>query len=353
MTSAPGVPRSMRALIYRAVRSLEVIEHPVSELGPGDVLLRVSHCGICGTDLHTVLEGMSPPDVIGGHEYSGRVAAVGADVSGWSIGDPAVPSSSPGCGECAPCLSHRPSLCMNRGSIGDGPEGNGAFAEYVRVPADRLLRVPESLSLREAALVEPLAVALHGITLSGAKPGDRVLVTGAGPIGSLTVAALRALGIDDITVSEPAEPRRKRALEVGASQGCVPEELEAPPMPFTIVDEPFDAALECSGNPRAMESALGQLRRMGTLVLVGTGMRRPKLDHNRILLNELVVTGAFCYDAGGMEEALALLAEGRLPTDRLIEPEDVPLEGMLEAAERCAAGELAGKVMIVPGTGDS
>jgi threonine dehydrogenase-like Zn-dependent dehydrogenase len=124
-------------------------------------------------------------------------------------------------------------------------------------------------------------------------------------------------------------------------------------MPFTIVDDAFDAVLECSGNPRAMESALAQLRRMGTLVLVGTGMRRPKLDHNRILLNELVVTGAFCYDAGGMEAALKLLAEGRLPTDRLIEPDDVPLEGMLEAAERCAAGELAGKVMIVPGTGDA
>ena len=120
-------------------------------------------------------------------------------------------------------------------------------------------------------------------------------------------------------------------------------------MPFTIVDEPFDVALECSGNPRAMESALGQLRRLGILVLVGTGMRRPKFDHNRILLNELIVTGAYCYDAGGIERALSLLAEGNLPTDELIEPEDVPLEGMLEAAERCAAGELAGKVMIVPG----
>jgi threonine dehydrogenase-like Zn-dependent dehydrogenase len=120
-------------------------------------------------------------------------------------------------------------------------------------------------------------------------------------------------------------------------------------MPFTMVDRPFDVALECSGNPRAMESALAQLGRMGTLVLVGTGMRRPKLDHNRILLNELVVTGAYCYDEGGIARALALLGEGAIPTEELIEPGDVPLEGMLEAAERCAAGELAGKVMIVPG----
>ena len=343
------VPTTQRALIYRAVRELEVIEHPVAEVGAEDVLIEVSHCGICGTDLHTVLEGMSPPDVIGGHEYSGRIAKLGERVEGWAIGDAVVSQGSLGCGACECCLAHRPSLCEQRGGIGEGPGGpNGAFAEYVRVPAGELLRVPEGVSLRDAALAEPLAVALHGIHLGGAKPGDRVLVTGAGPIGMLTVAALAALGIEDVTISEPGEVRRKRALEVGAKAGCVPEDLELPPMPFTIVDAPYDLALECSGNPRAMESALGQLRRMGTLVLVGTGIRRPKFDHNRILLNELVVTGAFCYDEDGIRAALDLIATGRLPTHALVEPEDVPLEGMLEAVERSAAGEIAGKVMIVP-----
>lgn len=344
-----SVPDTMRALMYRAVRQVEVVEHPVAALGPDDALLRVSHCGICGTDLHTVLEGMSPPDQIGGHEYSGHVAALGDAVRGWDVGDAAIPGASGGCGACARCLAGRPCLCDERGAMGGGFETNGAFAEYVRVPATDLLRVPDGLDLRAAALAEPLAVALHGITLSGAKPGDRALVTGAGPIGLLTVAALRALGVDHVIVSEPSDRRRARASKVGASATCGPDDLLSPPMPFTVVEEPFDVALECSGNPLAMEAALGQLRRMGTLVLVGTGMRRPKFDHNRILLNELIVTGAFCYDEGGIARALALLAEGELPVDQLIEPEDVPLEGMLEAAERCAAGELAGKVMIVPG----
>jgi threonine dehydrogenase-like Zn-dependent dehydrogenase len=340
----------MRALVYRAVEKLEVVEQPVASLAAGDALLAVSHCGICGTDLHTVLEGMSRPDVVGGHEYSARIAALGEGVVGWRIGEAVVVRPPRGCGACACCRAHRPSLCERRGEIGDGlEEGSGAFAEYVRVSAANLLRVPSGLSLREAALAEPLAVALHGITLAGVRPGDRVLVTGAGPIGMLTVAALCALGVEDVSVSEPGERRRKRALEVGAREARLPEELVTPVMPFAIADAPFDAALECSGNPRAMEAALGQLRRMGRLVLVGTGMRRPKLDHNRILLNELVVTGAYCYDEDGIERALALLAEGRLPTARLIEPEDVPLEGMLEAAQRCARGEIAGKVMIVPG----
>ncbi len=343
------LPLTQRALIYRAVREVEVIEHPVAPAGPDDVVVVVSHCGICGTDLHTVLEGMSPPDVIGGHEYAGRIVELGAKVAGWSLGDGVVSGGSGGCGACASCIAHRPSLCERQAGIGDGLGGpNGAFAEYVRVPAGQLLRVPDGVSLREAALAEPLAVAVHGISLSGAKPGDRVLVTGAGPIGMLTIAACAAMGIEDVTVSEPGDVRRARALEVGAKRGFSPDDLETPPMPFTIVDSPFDVALECSGNPRAMESALAQLRRMGRLVLVGTGMRRPKFDHNRILLNELVVTGAFCYDENGIAAALELLATAGLPTDLLIEPDDVPLEGMLEAAERSHAGELAGKVMIVP-----
>ena len=149
-------------------------------------------------------------------------------------------------------------------------------------------------------------------------------------------------------MTEPSPLRRERAARLGANAVFEPEQFETPVMPFDTVDSAFDIALECSGNPRAMEAALGQLRRMGTLVLVGTGMRRPKLDHNRILLNELLVTGAYCYDERGMERSLELLASGAIEADLLIEPEDVPLDGMLEAAERCAAGEFAGKVLVVP-----
>ena len=343
------IPTRMRALMYRGVRNLEVVELPVAEVGAEDALLEVSHCGICGTDLHIALEGLSPPDRVVGHEYSARVVAVGSEVAGWRAGDKVVPKPSPSCGRCHCCRAGRPSLCALRAPLGgEGEPDSGAFAEYVRVRARDLLAIPEGLDLRTAALAEPLAVALHGITLSGAAPGDRVLVTGAGPIGLLTIAGLRALCIDDISVTEPSALRRERAGRLGAKTVLDPSELEVPVMPFTTADSPFDVALECSGNPRAMESALGQLRRMGTLVLVGTGMQRPKFDHNRILLNELVVTGAYCYDDQGMERSLELLASGRIPADLLIEPEDVPLDGMLEAAERCAAGELAGKVLVVP-----
>jgi threonine dehydrogenase-like Zn-dependent dehydrogenase len=164
----------------------------------------------------------------------------------------------------------------------------------------------------------------------------------------LIIAALRARGVDDVVVSEPAAQRRARALDVGAARAAHPDELEVQRLPFRLVESPVDVVFECSGRPAAMESGLTQLKRAGTLVLVGTGLARPTFDHNRILLNELVVTGAFNYDAGGFDEALRLLESGALPVERLIEPEDVPLGGMLEALFELEHGVRAAKVMVAP-----
>jgi threonine dehydrogenase-like Zn-dependent dehydrogenase len=339
--------KMMKAAVYRGQHDMGVEERPVPEVGPNDVLLEVSHCGVCGSDLHFVVEGWGQPGSIEGHEWSGRVVAVGDDVTQWRVGDLAVGGPTPRCGKCEPCLKGRPSLCLQRSSPGAGVHNDGAFAEFVRATEAGLRRVPEGMSLRVAALAEPLAVALHGLTRGGVSAGQRVLVTGAGPIGTLSVAAARARGVTDVVVSEPHPKRRALAERLGATV-VNPEDLVIPAMPGEVVDPPFDVALECSGNPMAMEAALGQLKRGGTLVLVGAGMRRPKFDNNRILLNELVITGAFVYDADGFEQALELLANSDFPSDVLIEPDDVPLDGILDAIHGLHDGELAAKVMIVP-----
>ncbi len=343
---------SMRAAVFLKPHEVEVQDRPRPEVGPEDVLIEVSHCGICGTDLHFVLEGMGHPNSVGGHEYSGRVIEVGSEISSsdWSVGDEVVGGPRPSCGECGPCQAGRASICEARGGFGTGDPRyqSGAFAEYTLVHGSALVRVPDGVTLRHAALTEPLAVALHAITVSGVKPGERALVTGAGPLGLLVIAALRAKGIDEVLVSEPAPLRAERAAKVGATRVCAPQDLEVPRMPFRLIDDPVDVVLECSGNPAAMEAGLAQLRRMGRLVFVGTGMRRPKLDHNRILMNELVVTGAYCYDTGGFDAALELLGSGALPNDLLIESHDVPLDGLLEAIESLGRGEIGSKVMIVP-----
>jgi threonine dehydrogenase-like Zn-dependent dehydrogenase len=345
------VPETMPAAVFMGLRDVAVEDRPTPKPGPGELLLEVSHCGICGSDLHFLMEWGGRAGVIEGHEYSGTVAALGPDVAGWAVGERAIGGPSPRCGRCEYCLARRTSLCLERGGVG-GDDGTwqGAFARYKTVRAAEALRVPEGLSLKHAALTEPLAVALHGITRAGgARPGTRWLVTGGGPIGFLSVAALKALGVDDIVVSEPKASRRSLCEKLGA-RAVDPTELVMPAMPYDMVDEPFDVALECSGNGRAQESALAQLKRAGTLVLVGAGMARPKFDPNRILLNELVITGAFVYDHDGFPRALELLASGRLANDLLVEQEDYPLNRLLDAAVGLHEGDLAAKAMIVPRT---
>jgi 2-desacetyl-2-hydroxyethyl bacteriochlorophyllide A dehydrogenase len=337
----------MRAAIYTERGKLAVEDRPVPAPGPDEVLLRVSHCGVCGTDLHFVMDGWGRPGSIGGHEYSGTVCEVGSGVADWKAGDAVVAGTDSGCGACAYCRAHRTSLCAAKSDPGM-TEFVGAFAEFKCVPAAQLHRVPEGLSLREAAIAEPVAVALHGITRSGIRAGQRALITGAGPVGMFTLAVLRAQGIDDVTVSEPSPERRELAMKVGAVRTVEPTDLVAPALPFAVADDAFDVVFECSGKAAAMESALAQLRKTGTLCLLGTGMDRPELDAMRVLLNELVVTGAYEYDENGLAAALELIASGRLATDLLVEATDVGLEDLQGAMEGLAAGKIAGKVLVAP-----
>jgi threonine dehydrogenase-like Zn-dependent dehydrogenase len=338
------------AVLY-GIRDVQVEQRPIPALGPRDVLLEVSHCGICGSDIHFIVEwpGAAKPGSIEGHEFSATVAAVGSEVDTWHVGDRVVGGPSPRCGRCDYCRAHRPSLCVERGKVGaDDGDWQGAFARYKRMRADQLLRVPDGLSLRHAALVEPMAVALHGITRGGGvDPAKRYLVTGGGPIGFLTVAALLAAGAGDVVVSEPHERRRELCERIGA-RVITPDTLVTPPMPHDIVDEPFDVVLECSGRREAMEAGLAQLRRAGRLVLVGAGIRAPRFDPNRILLNELEITGSFVYDHDGFPRALELLASGRVPLDLLVEPDDIPLDRIVDASVDLFEGRRPAKAMVVP-----
>jgi threonine dehydrogenase-like Zn-dependent dehydrogenase len=338
---------TMLAAVYEGDGAVAVRSLSAPEPGPDEVVLEISHCGICGSDLHFVVEGWSSAGSVHGHEYSGTIVATGPGVTDWAPGDRAVGGPGPGCGSCAPCLTGTAQLCLQRDQPGRAPS-RGAWARYKLLRADHLHRVPDGLDLRTAALTEPLAVALRGVRRSGVRPGGRALVCGAGPIGLLSVAVLRALDVDDVTVSEPSSIRRQLALAVGATAVVTPDELDQPTSPTALVAHPFDAAIECSGRADAIVAALAQLGRRGVLVLSGTGMQRPPLEFLRVILNELVITGALEYTGEDFADAIALLAGGRLPTDRLIEAEDVPLGGVQRAVQRLAAGEIAGKVMVVP-----
>ena len=343
------LPESMPAAVLHRPGVVVVEERPVPRPGPSEVLVEVDHCGICGSDVHMLLDGWGKQGMVAGHEFTGSIVALGAEVTGWELGEQVVGGSSPRCGRCRRCLEGKPSQCENRqGSVVDGHDG--AFARYVLVRDASLLRLPPGLTSRQAALAEPLAVALHGITRSGVVRGDRVMVIGTGPIGALSIAALVARGIGPIIAVEPGERRKQLAGELGATEVLDPTDLETFPAwePERITHRAVHAVLECSGKKTAMEAGFHQLRRGGTLVLVGAGLEHPAFDPNRFVLNELQVVGSFVYDQGGFEQALELLATDGFPTDLLIEGEDVPLDGLSAALAGLAEGRLAGKVMVVP-----
>jgi (R,R)-butanediol dehydrogenase / meso-butanediol dehydrogenase / diacetyl reductase len=353
-TAESGLPTVMRSAIHRGPGDIGVEERPVPLPSAGQVLVEVSYCGVCGSDLHIMIEGWGKPGGVGGHEYSGVVVAVGEGVDRWAVGDEVVCGPSPRCGMCRRCREGKPSQCESRGESVDHNTG-GAFAGFVVTDARALRAVPEGLPARVAALAEPLAVALHGITRSGIEPGDTAMVFGAGPIGALTIAALVAKGIGPVTVVEPGDVRQRLAEALGASEVLHPDELEtfAPWHPEQQSPRAVDVVFECSGKKSAMERGFHQLRRGGHLVLVGAGMEAPSFDPNRMILNELHVCGSFIYDADGFERALEMLASASLPVDVLIDPHDVALEGLGEAMRGLVDGRIAGKVMVVPGAGGS
>jgi (R,R)-butanediol dehydrogenase / meso-butanediol dehydrogenase / diacetyl reductase len=336
----------MSAAVYVGDGKIDVQQVPSPDPGPGEVLVEIAACGICGSDLHMVFDRYARPGAILGHEWSGIVAAAPAG-SGWATGDRVVGNSSPGCGRCRPCRRGRPSVCLNRATP-DFVGYRGAFCQYKTAAADSLLRIPDSLPTREAALAEPMAVTLHALRLAGVDREDRVLVTGAGPVGLLLVAVLRARGVSDITVSEPSAVRRRQALAVGARRVVPPDALETPPMALPVA-EPYDIVFECSGRAAALESGLGQLDYAGTLVVVGTGFEPPRMNQNRVIIFELEIIGSYNYDDEGFRPAVDLLAEGQLPLGALIEAESVPLGEVMVTMERLARGEIPGKVMVQPG----
>jgi threonine dehydrogenase-like Zn-dependent dehydrogenase len=340
----------MSAAVYQSPGVVTVEERPVPRPGPDEVVVRVHSCGICGSDIHQLRDGWGlPPGVIAGHEWSGSIVAVGDDVASWSVGEVVVGGPGPRCGTCRRCLEGKPSQCENRHSMTTG-HSDGAFAEFILARASGVIRLPDGLDPRHAALAEPLSVAIHGITRSGVAPGDSVIVFGAGPIGALSIAALKAMGIDDVTAVEPNEGRRRLAAALGAKEIIAPDDLEVFPSwePERQSERAAHVVLECSGHRSAIEAAFCQVRRGGILVMVGAGIDHPTFDINRMILNELTVTGSFVYDLGGFERSLEMLASEGFPAEQLIEPGTIGLGSIVDALEGLAVGKIAGKVMVAP-----
>lgn len=332
----------MRAAMYRTPGEVDVVDMDAPAAG-SEALVAIEYCGICGTDLHMMVDGWGSPDTVFGHEWSGRILDPGG--SSFAPGTLVVGVPDAPCGTCERCTAGRTSLCRNRPEPGAGGR-MGAFAERMTIGPDRLIAVPDGIAPEHAAYTEPLAVALHAVTLSGITADQTALVTGAGPIGAAIIAILHDRGIG-VRASEPSPTRAALADRLGATVQS-PDDLDIPAHPGNTPADAVDVVFETSGARVAAEQGLTQVASGGVLMLVGTGMDHPRLDTNRVILNEVRITGAFNYDADGFADALALIGSGRLPLDELIEADPVSLDGMMDAMHALRAGAIAGKVMVRP-----
>ncbi|GAA3806881.1 MULTISPECIES: zinc-dependent alcohol dehydrogenase family protein [Amycolatopsis] len=334
----------MRAAIVDQPGSIRVGEVPDPTPGERDVVIKVGACGICGTDLH-IADGHFPPTpypIVPGHEFAGEIVEIGENVpGGWQVGDRVAVDPSLFCGYCDPCRAGHGNLCENWGATGDTV--NGAFAEYVAVPASTCYRLPDHLSWQEGALVEPVSCAVHGVRRIGVEAGEHFLVVGAGTMGLVMQMLLQRAGAR-VTVVDRNASRLPRAKDLGAHAVATDvSELDG---------ERFDAAADCTGAAPAIEAAFDALRRGGRLLVFGVAPAeaRVALSPFRIYNDEITVVGsmAVLHSYGA---ALDLVASGAIDTKALL-TDALPLERFPDALDLMRSG--AGlKVQVLPGATDA
>ena len=275
---------------------LELKDVPVPSIGINDVLIRVHKTGICGTDLH--IEGWDPwaartikPPLVVGHEFVGEIVEVGANVSDFAPGDLASGEGHVVCGRCRHCLAGRRHLCAH--SIGLGVGRDGAFAEYVALPMTNVWHHWPGVNEEVAAIFDPFGNAVH-TALAFPIMGEDVLVSGAGPIGLMAIAIARHAGARHVVVSEPNAYRRELANRMGATLVIDPAQRTLPDV-FAELDmvEGFDVALEMSGNPVALRSAIAAMAHGGGIAILGIPNEEIALDVNAIVFKMLTLRGIY------------------------------------------------------------
>jgi L-iditol 2-dehydrogenase len=338
----------MRVVRFHAPRDVRVEDAPEPTAGPGDLLLRVRNCSICGTDAKIWRSGhpnLSPPRVLG-HEVAGELVEVGAGVDGWSVGDRVQVIAAIPDGTCHECRHGWPTVCPNQERI--GYQHDGGFAELMRVPAkvlavDGVNRLPEGLSFAEASVAEPLSCVLNGQEQARVGQGQTVVVVGAGPIGCLHVRLARARGAARVLLVE----RNRRRLElaaglVGPDEAIGAEDVDTVEAVRKLTDgRGADVIIVAAGSGRAQEDALRMAARRGTVSFFG-GLPKDQptitVDANIVHYREVGIVGANGSSPDHNRQALELIASGAVPVADLI-THRVPLERTVEGIHTVARGE--------------
>jgi (R,R)-butanediol dehydrogenase/meso-butanediol dehydrogenase/diacetyl reductase len=317
----------MRAAVFRGLGDIEVTDVPTPEPAPGEALVQVHYCGICGSDVEAYETGMYEPGLIIGHEFAGEIMALGQGVAGWAIGDCVTADNVLPCGQCWFCRQGRPSLCQ--AMLSPGITLDGGMAEYASLPIKLLHRLPAGVTTRQGALVEPLTIALHGVHSSGLQLGDRVLVLGAGPIGLLTLQCALLAGARQVIAVEVNPTRASLARELGAATVLNPQtdNLAVEVGRCTEGLGP-DVVFVCTAAPQAYADALNLVRRGGQVFVLGLCVEPVPTDFMSLVLGELDIRGGY-LGHGAFPAALEYIAQGRVRVELLITHE-IELDELVE-----------------------
>ena len=342
----------MKAVLFYAPGDIRFDDIPRPHPGPGEILIEIKAALTCGTDLKTYKRGhpliIKQVPAVFGHEFSGVIAQLGPGVGGWSLGQRVVAANSAPCGHCFYCRRDRHSLCENLAFL------NGAYAQYITVPArivqKNLLALPDGVTFRQAALVEPLACTVHGIERSGITLGDRVCVIGDGPIGLMLARLARLKGARVIVVGlNPfkLEIARRFGADALVDITGVADPVQAV-RDLTPGGRGVDVAIEAVGLPETWEQAIAMTRPGGLVNLFGgcksgTAIR---VDTRRLHYDELDIIGVFHHTPRYVRAALDLISSGQIDADALLTHE-MPLERLEQALQLVERGE-ALKVAITP-----
>jgi (R,R)-butanediol dehydrogenase/meso-butanediol dehydrogenase/diacetyl reductase len=338
----------MRAALYHGPGDVRIDDVPEPDPGPGQVKVRPFHNGFCGTDLHQFFVGpMSPaplPFVIG-HEFSGEVVEVGRDVRTVGVGDRVSVQPLWTCGACAPCLAGDHNLCLETLCHGLGASGGG-LSEFTVVEEAMAFKLPDAVDNVLGAMVEPMSVAYHAVTRSRPQPGDRAVVFGAGPIGIGAFLGLRAVGVEEIVVVEPAAERRDAVGKLGA-------ETRFDPATVDVAGELADrwsgsgarVVIDAAGVPASFDGALAVAGRRAPIVTVAAYMEPVSYNPTDVMMREVEIISSFAY-CGEFGPVIGHMAAGRYPTDGWVER--LPFEDQGLAYERLHRGEAIKLLVDLP-----
>ena len=313
----------MKAAVFNGIGSIGVEDVPEPEAGPGDLVVEVSACGICGSDLHTYQHGsFVQPGQIMGHEFVGRVIEVGPDVDGLAVGDRVTAVPIVPCGKCARCAEGRYNLCAVAWTTGIAYGKPGAFAERVRIPrsvqGENVFKLDDEISDEAGTTVEPLAVAVHAVKLVAGVEGSTALVLGLGTIGQQVVQVLRARGARRVVGVDLSALRLDAARELGADVVDGSPGIEEALAGALGDGEELDVVFECSGVPALATAAIDSVRGGGTIVVLALYDDPVTFNPTSLVQKELRLQGSIAYTSEDFADAIELLRSGAARADTLI-----------------------------------